>query len=169
MIQDLLIAKQFSLAKTAMFAGPTLSFFGVEIATGNTVWGVVASGFFTMCGIIFMNRHRVIAANAVAEMNRSNSDDLRMSAMFDRLHRLHQEEIQFWKEEVKKQQKAEVLIRATKHRLISAYFGAASIIRDREEQLRENGIKVEHPYKQEVFKEITGAEDAAMIKTLFDE
>lgn len=168
MIQNFLFAKQIGLAKALWIAGPMATFIGAEWFTGNVGIGLICSGFFSMITAIFVTRPRLIAAKAAAMVNTTAAQDGHLATILDRMQSLHQQEILFWKEAVKRQEKVEVLIRATKHKAFNAYNAAVLIIKMYEEQLRSTGVRVD-PYKPATLREITGAEDRHMIESVFGE
>lgn len=168
MIQNLLFAKHFGLTKLILVIGPMASFLGTEWITGNVGIGLICSGFFSTITAIWVSRSRIIAAKAAALVSTTQAQDVHMAGLLDRMQDLHQQEIAFWKDSVKRQEKIEVLIRATKHKAFNAYQAAILVIRAYEEELRAKGQRVD-PYKPETLREITGAEDRHMIESLFGE
>ena len=170
----MLVVSHFFKAVTLKAAGlitmPMGVFFATDFLTGNVGLGTLLAAICSCATAIFVTRPKVIAAKAAALVAQTASTDNHVSELVRRLNEIHKTEIDFWKDRVFRYEKSEILIRATKHKLINAYTAACAQITLLEEILRERGIPIESGrYNPEPFSEITGEEDQKMIRSLFPE
>lgn len=161
------LAGKVTIAK-ALFTIAPIMYLGIENLTGSVGWGLVASAFFTMLGVVASNRSKVIAAKAAALALSTEAKDRHDAHVMEAMTRLHQQEIDYWKNLVAKQNKVEILIRVTKHRAFGAYQAGLWAVREREEMLKDAGVSF-IAFKPESIADITGDEDKAMILSLFPE
>lgn len=167
-IPHIVYVKQVGLIKSLLVISPMAGFLGTDLLTGNVTLGLIVSGLFSMITAIFVTRPKVIAAKAAAMVNTTQSQDLHMATMFQRMNDIHKNELAFWQDTVHQQKKTEALIRVTKHNAFSAYQSCVWMIRDMQEQMKLGGMQPP-PFAPKTFHEITGKEDAEMIRTLFPE
>ncbi len=162
---------KFVTAKAAgLVALPLAGFIATDYLTGNVGLGAAIAALCSCITAIFVTRPKVIAAKAAAMVAQTSSADQHIGLVVQRMNDIHKTEIDFWKERVARHEKADILIRATKHKLINCYTAAVLRIKDMEEVLKENGIpQVGGKYVFTPILEITGEEDRKMIESIFSD